>query len=253
MPIALLRHLIGAAATLTVASANLGAQDSLALRRRAEFDSVVAANRHDVVLDGARVTGGGIDWLVGEAASSHTFLIGEQHLTREITLVEDAILRRLVGIGYTHLAIEVGPYSTRVAERLIRRDSLEAFLSSPGNGLTIPFLFEREFAEMTAAFVRAVPGRGPVLMGLDQEFVYAAPLLSSLVTGAARTAEEREAARAFTDAVRANPSLIGQSDGAALRALRDGFRATRDSSMRRLLDDLLLSHTIYAPFTGRGG
>lgn len=231
----------------------LPAQDATATRARAEFDSLLAANRMSVRLDQGSLAGDGAAWLTREAAAAQYFMLGEQHLTREITHFEAAILRGLPAAGYTHLAIEVGPYSTPFAERHIRARTLEAYLARPDRTLTLPFLFQREFAEMVASFVRAVPGAGPVLLGLDQEFVAAGPIIADLLAAEARTPAERAAVAEFARALEGNRFLVGQSDGAALRALRDAFAASGSVTTRTLTEELLLSNEIYAPFTGRGG
>ncbi len=246
MRVPLLLALLSAPASLITAQND-------AAPRRAEFDSLLAAHSHPITLDGTALRGAGFDWLLREAGNANYFLIGEQHLTRELTLVEGAILARLPALGYGRFAVEVGPWSTPFAEAQIRAGTLESYLSRADRALVVPFLFLREFAAMTSAFVRAVPGEGPVLMGLDQEFIGAGPIAAEILAAETRSPAERAAAETFATAVRAQPFLVGQSDGSAIRAAQRVFAENGSARARALLDDLLLSNAVYAPFTGRGG
>src|SRR5205085_9079535 len=83
--------------------------------------AAIKAQLKSVGRDGSgHYTGAGWDALIADGAGAQFFMVGEQHATQDIAEIEAAMHATLAKRGYTHSALEVGPYSTRHAERLIR-------------------------------------------------------------------------------------------------------------------------------------
>ena len=147
--------------------------------------------------------------------------------------------------GFTHSALEVGPISTRFAERLIRSGNgkLHSYIAAPGHGFTMPFLFFAEEADMAEQMVRTSPDKQQALFGLDQEFVGAGPILADQLESVARTPAQRQAIADLRAASAKDPLLIGKLPDAQLAALETAFAgneagtrsARRDPDQRRHL------------------
>lgn len=196
--------------------------------------------------------GAGWDKLIADGAAAHVFMIGEQHGTADIARFGAAVHRALAIQGYTHAAYEMGPYSTDVAEQVIRsgKGQLAAYIRKPGNALSLPFLFYQEEVDLAEQIVAASPDRANALWGLDQEFAAAGPIIAELLRRWAANPAERRAADAFAAKVATAPQLIAAepwSHSDIEKAFRNNRRA------KRLLEEIRLSNEIYAPFTGRGG
>ncbi len=199
-----------------------------------------------------RFRGAGWDKLIADGAAAHVFMIGEQHGTADIARFGAAVHRALATQGYTHAAYEMGPYSTDVAEQVIRsgKGQLAAYIRKPGNALSLPFLFYQEEVDLAEQIVAASPDRANALWGLDQEFAAAGPIIAELLRRWATNPAERSAADAFAAKAATAPQLIATepwSHSDIEKAFRNNRRA------KRLLEEIRLSNEIYAPFTGRGG
>jgi len=170
----------------------------------------------------------GLAWnaLVADGAAAQFMMIGEQHGSGSIALLEAALQRDLARRGYTHSALEVGPDSTAFVERLIRRGpgQIQRFIGAPGHGFTIPFLFFGEEADMAEAMVRSSPDRRQALFGLDQEFVGSGPILVENLHRLARTAAERKAVATLRAASAKDPMMLGSMSEQQLAALENGFK-----------------------------
>ena len=200
-----------------------------------------------------RYAGAGWDQLIADGANSQFFMIGEQHGVADIVRFATTAQRVLAERGYTHAAIEVGPWSTDVAERQIRsgQGKLAAYLRKPGYRISIPFLFQQEEVHLAEQIVGSSPDRVDALWGLDQEFVFSGPVVVDVLGGLARTSGERASVLALASRVTAKPELIGAAPWAENAALETAFAGNPKG--REVVAALKLSNEIYAPFTGRGG
>lgn len=218
------------------------------------FHSIMASSVYPVAIDQGFVTGPGADWLRERAREAQFFVIGEQHATADIALFSQALYRDLVADGYRHMALEVGPWSTRFAERMMRRDpvAFEAFMADEKTYLALVFLFYREENELAFDAVRASE-TGPVLWGLDQEFIAAAPILLPLLETMAKTEQEAAAVAVAQGQAEEDPMWLGMTDPSALNGLRRAFESRGSNDALELIDAMILSNRIYMPFTGRGG
>ena len=113
-----------------------------------------------------------------DADTAQFTMVGEQHGSGSIAEFETALHKALAARGYTHSALEIGPFSTRYVEQLIRSGpgKLQDYVKAPGNGFAIPFLFFGEEAAMAEQMVAQSPDRKAALWGLDQEFIGGAPV-----------------------------------------------------------------------------
>lgn len=233
----------------------LGACAAPTIAAEPTLESVLAEHTRPIAVAGTELRGAGADWLRAEAGAADFLLFGEQHATADIARVATGLFLDLVPAGYTVAAIEVGPWSTPVMERLLRTERGAAFRSlvaRPEHRLSFPFFSWSEEVEFAEAAIRAAGGR-TALWGLDQEFIGAAAVLLDALAAGKRTAQESTAIAALRPAVAADPMALGKGDDALWSALRDAFAASRDAEARRMVDEILLSRRIYAPFTGRGG
>ena len=193
------------------------------------------------------------DALVADAAAAQFTMVGEQHGSATIAHFQAALQQQLIERGYTHAALEVGPLSTAVAERLIRsgRGELHRYIAAPGHGFTMPFLFFREEADMAEAMVYASPDKTRALFGLDQEFIGSAPVLAELLEGAAQTAAQKQAVANLRAAAAKDPMLIGKVTEAELLPLQQAFAG--DQTALEVVEAIRTSARIYSPFTARSG
>ena len=198
--------------------------------------------------------GPGWDRLIDEGRRSQFFLIGERHGVHDIALFIKAAHRDLATqAGFTHAALEVGPYSTEFAEQLVRsgRGQLANYIGQPGHEFAIPFLFFSEEAALAEQMVQLSPDTEKTLWGLDQEFAGAAPIAIDFLRDRSRTAEQRAAVEAFSARSSDRPDLIATLASADLEPLEQAFRS--DAQATALLAELRFSNEVYAPFMRRDG
>ena len=198
-------------------------------------------------------SGLGWDRLIADAQAAQFVMIGEQHATADIARFGIAFHHALAPHGYTHAALEVGPYSTDFAEALIRSGPgrLAAYLRQPGHGFTIPFLFFAEEIELAEQIAALSPDRTNALWGVDQEFVGAGPIMAELLERHARTNTQRAALAAFKSASAKDPMLVGKLREVDLAPLSAAFG--NDAEAKAMIEAMRLSSGIYAPFIHRGG
>lgn len=219
-----------------------------------ELATLINGHIYEMTFADGRLSGPGATWLLQQAADAQFFMIGEQHATADIALLSSALYRKLNGLGFTHAAIEVGPWSTRIAERMLRDgDAFERYLTKDDQMLTFPFLFFKEEVEFARTVIALSEAGSDVLWGVDQEFVAGArPLLDHLAT-LARTHTEKQAVAGAQALAAANLMLLGRGDDAEWQSLIDAFSESESAEARHLVGDIVISRRIYAPFTGRGG
>jgi hypothetical protein len=155
-------------------------------------DDVIAtyAKTHalDLRLVNGRLEGPAADWLRSEAATSRFVFLGESHDAREIPLIAGALWRDLVPLGYTHVAIEAGPWLGDRLDRFARfgdRQALAQFQAAtwprlPNNSVPPNSQEDVAFYEQLGG-VRGPhsASESPLIWGLDYEY-RATPLLKRL-------------------------------------------------------------------------
>jgi len=216
-----------------------------------------------VALVDGRLSGAGGEALIRSARDAQYVLIGEEHGIAESALVAEAMAHALRPDGRRYLINEIGPFSAREIERLVREGDEAAwddfYRSAP---FSIPFFWFRE----EVAFARAVianEGQEAALWGLDQEFVlspalhldlllasgvdpsavaYVTRLLESERSGLASLVETRNPMAA---------PLMMFGSGEDIGRLREMYAG--DEEVLRRLDAIEESRAIYGLFNqGRG-
>lgn len=242
--------------TASCACVLLAATTLLAQEPAPDPAAALAPFIHPLEIADGRLTGPGGELLRREAERAHFLLFGEQHATAEIAELATALYRTIAPLGYHHAAIEVGPVGAARLEELLRDEdtgALARYFAAGTNLFSIPFYFFVEEAELVRAVVGGSPAPAPVLWGLDQEFIAGAGPVLDRLEELASTDEERSAVAAAREAAAANPMFLGTAPAAEIGALTRPFAASASAEARDLAAQVLATHRIYAPFTGRGG
>ena len=201
------------------------------------------------------LSGAGWDRLIEDGADAQFFLIGEQHATADIGEIATAMHAALVPHGYQYMAMEIGPWSTRYAEQLIRNtdDVVAAIGSAPSNGFSLPFLFFAEDARLAQQGIALSPSPFETLWGVDQEFIAGAPILAMQLETLSRTDAQRAAVQLFSEAAAADLMYLATTGPETYADLRAVFDPVTDAEAIAIIDAMLLSNTIYRPFVHRTG
>jgi hypothetical protein len=221
------------------------------------FPATIAASRMVLTTEGGNAGGTAARFLADTATGSQFFLIGEEHGVATIADTVRALLPVLRAAGYGHFAVEADPYAARLVEGRLRAggvQSLAAFLQEDGNATTIPFFNWSAEATLAHAFLS-----GPVadprgnLWGLDQVFIGAYGLMLERIAGEASDPATRQLAATMATQAKGNLEFLGQADMTQFDRMRQGLRAAGDTALLELVDDMILSRRIYAPFIGQPG
>ena len=201
------------------------------------------------------LTGDGRRALLDEAASAQFFLVGEQHAAHEIAQVEAALQRDLAARDFDYLVVEIGPWSTREVERLVRSGdgALEDYIAAPGQHFHFPFVFFAEDAALVEQAVALSPHPDHVLWGVDQEFIGAGEVLAPRLAALAETDEQRAAAARFAAGAGANPMYLGSADTDEMVGIVNPFLRNRSSEAFALATGIELTWRIYGAFTRNSG
>lgn len=246
---------------LLVGVASLGLATSSIAQETAEaetphlFISAISDNTLELShgADG-ELSGNAWDRLQDEAAQAQFFLIGETHATADVANLAIAMHRALAPQGYEHMVIEVGPWSTRHTEDLIRSGNgkLGEFIAAPGNGFTLPFLFFTEEIALVEQAVSLSTHDDNVLWGVDQEFLAAGPILAAKLHQLATSAAEHAAAAQLEAKSSEQMMYLGSAPQEEIDALVAAF-ADGTAEARELVDAIALTNRIYGPFVKRSG
>lgn len=130
--------------------------------------------------DGRTFAGPGWDWLVAEARASEFLCLGEEHGLAEVPALARELFAALRPAGFDRLAIELSPPIAADLDAAAR-DGLDGFRElyrsfAPGPA----FYSMREECELLVAARALVPGRDPMLWGLDYEVLGDRRLLARL-------------------------------------------------------------------------
>lgn len=237
--------------TAVLVPAGAWAQDDEDDGGRAAFAAIIAANTHPIQLEDNVLSGEGFGWLMEEGAQAQYFLIGERHGLAEIPPIAAQMFEGLVPHGYTHAALEFGPFAAdRVNEQLQAGGypALAEYLSSPDGYMSVAFLDWVEEAQMAARIHAASPLESDVIWGLDQEFGMAAYAHFLHLNGLAQsdalkasTAEQMVQAREIEFYLADVPEDV-------LTNMRTSFVAEGSTEAVALLDDMILSRHVYGPW-----
>lgn len=195
--------------------------------------------------------GDGFEALIAAGASADMFLVGEQHAAREIALAEAALHRELADYSYEYMVVELGPWSTRRVESLIRAGdgALAEYIRTPGQALHFPFIFFEEELALVEQGVALSPHDDHALWGVDQEFLAAGPVLAERLAAMAESDDQRDAAARFAAGVAENPMYLGTAPIAELVEIANPFLGDRNSEAFALATRIELTRRIYGPFT----
>ena len=221
------------------------------------FPDTIAASRMVLTIDGGRANGDAAKFLADAATGSHFFMISEEHGVATIADTIRALLSVLHAAGYRHFAVEADPYGTRFVEDRLRAGGTQAlatFLHEDGRATTFPFFNWASEAALADAFLAGVATdpRGN-LWGLDQVFIGAYGLILERVADETSDPATRQLAATMTTRARGNLEFLAQTDPTHFDRLRQGLGATGDAALLELVDDMILSRRIYAPFIGQPG
>jgi len=169
-------------------------------RTQVALDSLLAAHRYPMTLEGTRAAGPGFDLLLESAARAQFFVIGEEHNLLELNQLATALFDELrARHDFQYLVLEQGSVIASWLDRAARaggRDSVDALVRRYPHAPT--FATDEELELMT--HVRTVsPARGQAIWGVDQELA-AMHLLDYLAEHAASPVARREFRRLADEA-----------------------------------------------------
>jgi len=119
--------------------------------------------------------------MVERGRAARAFLLGEEHGIAENPRLAATLFKALVPAGYRRLAIETSPTIAEAIDEQLRGGGLKAlerFVTTPGSQAV--FFGLREEAEWLAAARASLPGKAPLLWGLDYELTSDRYLLGRL-------------------------------------------------------------------------
>ena len=240
--------------SLAVGSSAFAAEPTPALKQK--FQETIASSKMSIVVKDGRLIGPGSDYLKSKAQAAHFFLIGEEHGVADIADTVRFLFDDLNQAGYRHFAIEVDPYMTEKVEVLLRRGGTKAlaqWLASDETKLSLPFYSWSAEAKLAHRVVAAKESPAPALWGLDQVFIGAFGHLLREMSLNASHVEAKALAGKLADQARGDLEFVGKLELARLEELKSLMNPSADGRFVRLIDDMILSARIYAPFVGRAG
>ncbi len=207
-----------------------------------------------IVADG-KFSGAGADVLGQAVAASRFVLVGEDHFSHEIPQFVGALCGMMHPDAY---AIEAGPEAANFAGGLLRSPDRLAQTAArlkqyPGS---LAFLDFRDESDLTARCAASSHTPDFALWGLDQEFFGAAGALLAEMRGAGGGPRTEAALAAAQSRERADEEqarktgnaqllfLLASSDAEVL-PLQEAVEADGTAVQKGLLDELLVSRTIY--------
>jgi hypothetical protein len=248
------------AAFLAVTSAFLSASSVLAAGPdedlKQKFQQTILASRHVVEVQGNSLKGAGGILLQQRAASADFVLIGEEHGVATIADTVRFYFSDIAPLGYRHFAIEADPYMAERLETQLRAGGLKGlarFLAPEEARLSMPFYSWAAEAQLAESVVRRSAGSEPVLWGLDQVFIGAVGLLLRDVAQQSKLQDAKSIARGLADQAKGDLEFLGKVDLKQLETLKGLLSAGGEASLAQLIDDMIVSAGIYAPFVGREG
>jgi hypothetical protein len=221
------------------------------------FPQTVAASRSVLTVEDGHAGGAAAQFLAKAATNSHFFLIGEEHGVATIADTVRVLLPLLHAAGHRHFAVEIDPFASRLVEERLREGGTKAwsnFLHDDGHATSVPFLNWASEAALVDAFLAgaAAEPRG-TLWGLDQVFIGAYGILLEQIADDASDPSTRRLAATMATEARGNLEFLGKADPVRFDQLRHGLDVAGDAQLVELIDDMILSRQVYAPFIGQPG
>ncbi len=220
---------------------------------------LVEHSRHLATLQNGQLSGEGADFLRALGRNSHFVMLGEDHGNSGIAQFAEAYWRDLNALGYNYAAVEVDPYVAEAGIREMRAGGVEAwdrFLQTHGGTFGAAFWSWGPEADYINTIVHTSHARRePPVWGLDQVFIGSAPwMVRDIAEQAHSRAARALAAQLAQEAAAANDTAwFGKMDGAKLEALRAQLNGRSDTHWAEIVDAMIVSHRIYAPFVAGAG
>lgn len=220
------------------------------------FPMLIEHSRHVATIENGRLGGEGGAFLRALGQQSQFVMIGEDHFNAGIAEFTEAYWRDLVEAGYNYGALEIDPWTAARLSREVRGggvDAWAAFLRAHGGYGVAPFVQLAPEAQLAATIVTTSRARQqPALWGLDQVFENAGAWLMSDLAARTQNAQARRIATAL--AADHERSWLGRGlHREELEQLRSTLSHRRDREDRRLVEAMLRSQRIYAPFMASVG
>lgn len=229
------------------------AQDRTREEWEAMFDETATSSAMPMTLENGELKGPGAEFLIRRGSAARFVMFGEEHGVGTIAGIATAYATALGPVGFTRAAIETDPWMGARLETILRKGGMEAlrdYFRAPGNKLSIPMYFWEGDARFAEAIIRNAGEEGPALFGLDQVFTYAAETLLTEIATRTVSADARAKATELAARAKIEESFLGKAEPEALQSLRALLDAGRDRALIELVDAMIASSAIYAPFVG---
>jgi len=228
-----------------------GAQDRPREEWEAMFDETATASAMPMTLENGVLKGPGAEFLIRRGSQARFVMFGEEHGIGTIADIATAYVTALGPAGFTRAAIETDPWMGTRLETTLRKGGMEAlrdYFRAPGNKLSIPLYFWEGDARFAQAVIANAGEDAPALFGLDQVFTYAAQTLLAEIATRSVSAEARARAQALSLRAGSEDSFLGKAEPEALQSLRALLDAEGDRPLIEIVDAMMASAEIYAPF-----
>lgn len=221
-----------------------------------QLPALVAHSRHLARLEQGRLRGEGADLLRELTQDAQFVLMGEEHGNTGVADFAAALWLSLRAGGFSCAAVEVDPWVAEVMNHELRTGGVESwrrFLAGAGGGIAAPFFVWDREAAFADTVVSSVPrSKATPLWGIDQVFLGSAPWLLARVADRTLDRQARQIARDLIAAQRGQINGLGL-DPAPLERLRDRLSVSREHELQAMVEAMLASQMIYAPFSGGSG
>jgi len=226
----------------------------------------LSEHKHTLALENGVLKGSGADFLLREAQAAQFFLIGEDHGIAEVPQFTSALFRQITAMGYHHLAIETGPLTAQLLNKLAAEPNAQQAFNAfhKENPFAVPFYnWQEEAALLLTALQGAQPGFQP-LWGLDQEFILSSKLHFKKLLVLAPNDNARKVVQEFYEKTQTefsrmveskNPAIVflASAQQADFEKLENAFSTQAPPEAQKILFELKTSWEIYAKnFTGAG-
>lgn len=224
---------------------------------QAVLEALAVHSRHTATIVDGDLRGEGADFLRTLGGQSQFVILGESHGAAGVLHFATAYWRTLNALGFNYAVVETDPWVARAAERELRAGGVDGwarFLGARGGTVAAPFLtWAPEAAYTNEIVTRSQARRAPVLWGIDQVFIGAAPWLMREIADKADAPAARSMAAALLGDAADPMTWLQRADTQKLEDLRRALDRRRDADFAALVGAMIESQRIYRPFTGGGG
>ena len=220
------------------------------------FPMLIEHSRHLARLENGRLDGEGGAFLRALGAQAHFVMIGEDHFNAGIAEFSEAYWLDLNEEGYQYGALEIDPWTASRLTQEVRAggvDQWAAFLRAHGGYGVAPFVQLAPEARLATTILRTSEARRqPALWGLDQIFHNAGAWLTADLADRTQNAQARRIAMVL--AAEQEPGWLGRgAHRTELQQLAAVLNRRSDREDRRLVEAMLRSQRVYAPFLANSG